>query len=405
MDRRKRRRLPLPSEIEPAEERFVVPTLDTGIEVEGGRVLRRIALDRIRPDFSQPRRVLPPDLHESTRAGKLDAQEALTALMRRREEGDLVASLILSHIERLASSIALGEVGLRHPINVYELADPSSPTGRSYRIGEGECRWWAYNLLALQGYEEARTIPCLIEGAPAGEMGVLTRQQAENLARLRLPAVAQARALARVKDGLRNLFQGALRAPEEPEGLITEKLGEVPEEFASRLVKWGLGERIPDSNELDDIVGEWMGIVGKSITGRMVRDYLSIPNLPHEALELAEAASIPVATLIPIIGLNDPTRQLELTRKVVAEGLSARQTKRAARQLTEGTTEKPFVATFGRRLLPLARRVKDMSPPELREFAGGLVREERYRDICEAILALSDLIRATQRTGTTEDRQ
>ena len=215
-NRKKKRQVRPPAEIGEVEERFLAPTLDTGVAEERNRVLRRIALDHIKPDFSQPRHILPTDLYQSFKHGELDAQKALTELERRKKDGDLTASLTLSEIKRLAASIAKEGIGLRHPINVYELADPSSPTGRTYRIGEGERRWWAHNLLALRGHEEARSIPALIETAPHAPLQVLARQQAENLARLRLPAVAQARALGWVKEIFRTFFEETLSLPRLP---------------------------------------------------------------------------------------------------------------------------------------------------------------------------------------------
>ena len=409
---KKKRQVRPPAEIGEVEERFLAPTLDTGVAEERNRVLRRIALDRIKPDFSQPRHVLPMDLYRSFERGEFDAQKALTELERRKKEGDLVASLTLSEIEQLAASIAREGIGLRHPINVYELADPSSPTGRTYRIGEGERRWWAHNLLALRGHEEARSIPALIETAPHAPLQVLARQQAENLARLRLPAAARARALGRVKEILQALFEETLQSSETPDALTAEQLGEIPRELRSKLDDYGLGSRVPTSNELDELVGEWMGMAGNPISGRMVRGYLAILNLPQEALQLAEAASMPEVTLRAIVSLPDPSLQIELTKQVVSRGLSARETQKAARGLLAlcagratglAREEKPdrakkknLTVAFGRRFVPLARRLAQMAPAEINDFAHEVATEKKYVEIYQAVLALERLIRAVR---------
>ena len=396
----KKRRVPLLGKIEPAEERFIAPTLHIGVEAEKDRVLRRLAIDHIRPDFSQPRRILPFDLYERFKRGELDARQALQELRRRRAEGDLAASLILSSIEKLAASIAAEGVGLRHPINVYEVEDPSSPTGRSYRIGEGERRWWAYHWLVLEGDERARTIPVLIEGAPPGKMGVLARQQAENLARLKLPAVARARALARVKEALEALFEEAAQNPDDLDGVIARRWGQMPSELRNKLAQAGLGIRIPTGNELDELVGIWAGLGGNPISGRMVRGYLAILTLPPEALQLAEAAAIPEMTLRPIVALDDPSLQIELTRRVVTQGLSARETARIARQLVQRKggqkKSKPLIMTLGRRFLPLAQQLEALSPTQLQELALQLVQDRRFREIYQAILALERLLQAVR---------
>ena len=400
-----KRTLPMPGELEEEEWRFISPTVDTAVAEEKGRVLRRIALSHISPDFSQPRRVLPEDLHRRLRSGEIGPQEALGELVRRREGGDLVARFVLSGIEDLADSIARAGVGLRHPVNVYEVADPQSPTGRSYRIAEGERRWWAYHLLALRGCEEAEAIPCLIEAPPKREMTVLARQQAENLARRQLPAVAQARALQRAKQAFRQLFQDALGSPANLDGLIEERLGAPSEELRERIVReFGLGERIPTGHQLDDLVGLWLASVGKRISGRMVRNYLALLTLPPEVLELAEAAGIPERTLRVIRALPDSAAQVELVRKVAVEGLSPEETKRAARELgaeKQETRQRPFLEHWGGRLLPLSRQIENMSQTDLSRLARELVERKEYEHIYQALLALGRLLEAIREVETS----
>ena len=400
-----KRTLPMPEELGEEEWRFISPTVNTGVTEEEGRVLRRIALSRISPDFSQPRRVLPEDLHRRLRSGEIGPQEALRELLRRGESGDLVARFVLSRIEGLANSIARAEVGLRHPVNVYEVADPQSPTGRSYRIAEGECRWWAYHLLALRGREEAEAIPCLIEAPPEREMTVLARQQAENLARWKLPAVAQARALKRAKQALQQLFQDALDSPANLDGLIEERLSALPEELRERIAReFGLGERIPTSHQLDDLVGLWLASVGKRISGRMVRNYLALLTLPPKVLELAEAAGIPERTLRVIRALPDPAAQVELTKKVAVEGLSPEETRRAARKLgaeKRETRQRPFLERWGSHLLSLSRQIENMGQADLSRLARELVERKEYERIYRALLSLGRLLEAIREVETS----
>jgi len=230
-------------------------------------------------------------------------------------------------------------------------------------------------------------------------MTVLARQQAENLARWQLPDVAQARALARVKEAFRQLFQDALGSPDNVQELVRARLGPVPEELREKMARLGLGKRIPTGNQLDDLVGQWLGSAGKGISGRMVRNYLSILRLPPEALELAEAASIPEFTLRIIRSFPDPEAQVKLVRMVAAQGLSPQDTKRLAAELAAGkkkTRQKPLAERLGKGLLRLARQLEDMSETDLSELARQLVEREDYEPIRRAISTLRRLWEAMQ---------
>jgi ParB-like chromosome segregation protein Spo0J len=121
---------------------------------ENEQTTRLISIDQIRPDPSQPRKLLPPDLSKELAAGAspiniLDQLRARAEHNRRRPE---LAEGWLAHrladLDALAHSI--GEDGLINPIRVF------SDGSDRYTIEAGERRWWAHHILVMQGKEEDR---------------------------------------------------------------------------------------------------------------------------------------------------------------------------------------------------------------------------------------------------------
>jgi ParB-like chromosome segregation protein Spo0J len=276
------------------------------------QVVYEIDLDRINPDFLQPRYFLPSDLREELIAGELTPREALRVLLNRAEEGDKLASLIIGGrgdvvdeegpdddrgLMTLARSIET--VGLRQPINVYSITKPDAPGESFYQIGEGERRYWAHHLLVLQGNEGFSKIRCIIEVLPDDQDLIHRRQQAENAARQDLSAVARARAIGQIQDRLR--IELGTRVP----GETTIKL--------------------PGQRELDTAVGqEVKGVTGRAISGRMVRNYLRLLKLPSKIQDLAEAAQLTEKQLRPIPTLKTEAEQYQMVMQIIDEKLSGR---------------------------------------------------------------------------------
>ncbi len=158
-------------------------------------------------------------------------------------------------------------MGLRQPLNVYRIDDPQQPDQTVYRLGEGERRFWAHHLLVQQGYKEFTSVKCIIETLPEDEEIIHQRQEAENAARVDLPALARARSMQRIKERL-NLELGT----------------RVPGENTIRL---------PSQRELQVEIGQRVkSFTGRTIGDRMVRNYLALLSLPIEAQDLAEAAQL-----------------------------------------------------------------------------------------------------------------
>jgi ParB-like chromosome segregation protein Spo0J len=387
------------------------PTVDSGV-TRSGAVVLEIDLDRIKPDFSQPRRILPSDLHERLRDGQISPRKAMEQLLRRRE-GDDVVQMILegggasSGLLALAGSV--GEVGLRQPINVYEIPDSSHPTSVTYRIAEGERRYWAHWILVLDGREEFQRIRCLVERGAFDTLQVRIRQLAENAVRQDLPAMARARLMLGLKTCLARGFQIEV----SPDASL-EELGDAVTKaryrgLATRVAELPNGDEVadvPDSHELDLMVGQTLRqYTGKAVSGQMVRNYLALLRLPRPVQELADAANLAEFRLRPLVGLDDPARQLRMVRRIVDKDLSGRQVDALLRgaeyRAGEGKKTVTQARVKGPTPLGLRRRLRSMVTYFEQRMAevGGISRfsaelrgVEEYREAVGEIVNLRDLL-------------
>ncbi len=327
--------------------------VDVGFRPTDQRVYE-INLARIMPDPAQPRHILPHDLRASVINKELSSAEAMQELVLRAERGDTVSLLILGGRERgvveesdenvedtglLALARSIQEVGLRQPLNVYRVDDPEQSDQTAYRLGEGERRFWAHHLLVQQGYDEFERVKCIVESLPDDDEVIHQRQEAENAARVDLPAVARARSIKRILDRL-NVEMGT----------------RVPGENTIKL---------PSQRELQVAVGQRVkSFTGRAISDRMVRNYLAILNLPAEAEDLAEAAQLAEKQLRPVLRLKTDAEQISMVRRIVTEKLSGRKVleevasdfpkpKTSLREISRTTVEQ----RFEKRVLEAAKTV------------------------------------------------
>ena len=374
---------------------------------------KRIPLAQIRPDFDQPRRVLPDDLYRALQAGQIRPEQAIAALVQRAEDGDLVAQLVLGRDEEdskntslwaLAASIR--RVGLRQPPTVYVLPDaererPGETEGLRYRIAEGERRYWAHHLLVLRGHEAFAEMPCLVEKMPDDPLLVRARQVAENAMRRGLSAIARARAFAEVKRAIEREFLGT-KVPEKSTGSHNEREfpgTRVPEKSAKQR---GRPRLMVTSHDLDDLVAQQVGAVtGRPVTGRLVRNYLRLLTLPAEVQEIADAGHLPEKLLRHLFKLSDrPDLQREIVRKAVAERLSAREVQTLVKDLVQHSAPADQVVRQPVRYTPQDRlrrftRVGLRIREQMQREEGGedafyydLLTTEEYQDVCEQLLDL-----------------
>jgi hypothetical protein len=341
-------------------------TVDIGFRPTDQRVYE-INLDHISPDPAQPRHLLPHDLRQAVYEKRISAAEAMRELVLKAEQGDTVALLILGGRQKgpveeedeivedtglLALARSIREVGLRQPLNVYRLDDPEQPDQTAYRLGEGERRFWAHHLLVQQGYEEFKSVRCIVEVLPEDEEIIHQRQEAENAARVDLPALARARSMQRIKERL-NLEMGT-RVP----GENTIKLP------SQRDLQVAIGQRVKS-------------FTGRAIGDRMVRNYLALLNLSPEAQDLVEAAQLTEKQLRPVLSLPTDAEQLAMIQKIVEEKWSGRKVLQA---LTGRSTPKSMLREvsqtsveqrFEKRVLDAAKTIHSLLslPPENYEEA------------------------------------
>lgn len=316
-------------------------TVDIGFRPTEQRVYE-VNLDRIFPDSSQPRHLLPHDLRVAVNNKTLSPAEAIRELVLRAEQGDTVALLILGGRQKgpveeddevvedtglLSLAQSIREVGLRQPLNIYRLDDPEQPDRTLYRLGEGERRFWAHHLLVQQGYKEFTSVKCIIETLPEDEEIVHQRQEAENAARVDLPALARARSMQRIKERL-NLELGT----------------RVPGENTIRL---------PSQRELQVEIGQRVkSFTGRTIGDRMVRNYLGLLKLSPEAQDLAEAGQLTEKQLRNIVSLPTDEKQIAAIRQIIEKKWSGNEVQRqlqaasgpiaSLREVSQTTIEQRF---------------------------------------------------------------
>jgi hypothetical protein len=317
-------------------------TVDVGFRPTDQRVYE-INLDRIFPDPTQPRHLLPHDLRTDVNNKTISPAEAIRELVLRAENGDTVALLILGGrqkgpVEEEDEIVEdTGLLGLRQPLNVYRLDDPEQTGQTVYRLGEGERRFWAHHLLAQQGYEEFASVKCIIDTLPDDEEIIHQRQEAENAARVDLPALARARSMQRIKDRL-NIELGT----------------RVPGENTIKL---------PSQRQLQVEIGQYVkSFTGRAIGDRMVRNYLALLNLPPKAQDLAEAAQLTEKQLRPIVHLPDD-EQLKVIQRMIEDKWSSRKvlfevtTSTAPKSVLREVSQTTVEQRFEKRVLDAAKTI------------------------------------------------
>ncbi len=334
----------------------VVDPYGTDTEIGRPETLITPELEACSPDPDQPRQVFPPDLRGRLMGGASPAEvldaawerclgedlyaamrsrelSPAEALERRREAGilDLALQLTLEGLVELADSIV--RHGLRQPINVYDLG------GGTYRIAEGERRWWAHvHLFHVLGRMEFGVIPARVHPLPEeGSLEVLARQHAENAHRRDLSAVARARAIARVMQVTSEEFSGTRGSPKIG---ATSDTGDFSGTQGSPKKRGRPKARVSE-HDLHDLTGRRLAeLTGKGMSGRMVRNYLALLTLPPEAQAMADAAGLSEKALRPIVALGNPAEQIRLVRALAAGEMTpaqvAAEVKRLARKADGG---------------------------------------------------------------------
>ena len=227
---------------------------------------RLILISQIRPDPTQPRRLLSLDLAEALAAGASPLD--ILAQLRFRAERDKWTRERVTELDALAGSIAAD--GLMQPIRVIPNGDDR------YRIEEGERRWWSHHILVQQGKEQFQNIAAFVVEKESASSGLLRRRVAENVLRSDFAAIELARAMA-------SRIQEILAA--EP----GTKRGDAE-------------RRVGSENGMSD---------------RRVRQFVALLTLSLEVQELAQQARLSENSLRPIVSIKDAARQLAAVRELM----------------------------------------------------------------------------------------
>jgi ParB/RepB/Spo0J family partition protein len=226
-----------------------------------------IPITQVHPDPRQPRRLLPKDLAGAFADG-MPASEILASLRAHTEKNRGVRERMLE-LDALADSIAAD--GLYQPIRVIQEGD------ESYRIEQGERRWWAHHVLLGRGDERFRVIPAFVVEPDAANEGVLRRQVSENVHRADFTAMELARATANRIAEIASLEPGLPRREVE--------------------------RRVGKENGMSD---------------RRVRQYLALLTLAPSVQELAQEARLGEGVLRPLAQIKEPERQMAALRKIMS---------------------------------------------------------------------------------------
>jgi len=225
-----------------------------------------LPITQVHPDPRQPRRLLPRDLASAFAEGA-PAFDILAALRVRAGRNKGIRER-LQELDALADSIATD--GLYQPIRVIQESDAS------YRIEQGERRWWAHHVLLGRGDERFRVIPAFVIEPDAAD-GVLRRQVSENVHRSNFTAMELARAL-------------------------TERIAEIA------ALEPGLPRRA-----IERRVGKENGM-----TDRRVRQFVALLSLAPAVQELAQEARLGEGALRPLAQIKEPERQMATLRKMMS---------------------------------------------------------------------------------------
>lgn len=242
--------------------------------------IRPIPINQIRPDPTQPRKLLPLDLAEAFAAGASPSD--ILVQLRSRAGRDKWARQRLMELDLLANSIAAD--GLMNPIRVFPDGDDC------FTIEEGERRWWAHHILLRQGKERFQTIAAFVVEPNGESSGLLRRRVAENVQRSDFTAIELARAI------------------------------------ANRILEIRAANPDSKQSDVEKQVGEENGM-----SDRRVRQFLALLNLSPECQELAQQARLSENALRQIAGIEDPARQLAAVRQMIHPANKKRTPRRSAK--------------------------------------------------------------------------
>ncbi len=190
-----------------------------------------LALDAIRPDPEQPRRLFPADISDALVRDELSPTDALQEWLGR-GDGEFGENALKRHVRelrRLAESIA--QNGLIQPITVRIIAeDEQPPPGVTHLIITGERRYWAHVLLAIDGRmiqegfteRDPRYIRVII---PDAGISIRAHQLLENIMRENIDAIEKAEGIVALRQELTRLGNHGSPGKTVSWRVVNERLG------------------------------------------------------------------------------------------------------------------------------------------------------------------------------------
>lgn len=267
-------------------------------------IASQIPVRQIHPDPTQPRQLLPTDLAKTLTRGTPPA-DVITQL-RECARHDPWTRALVEALDGLADSIAAD--GLIQPIRIIQDGE------ETYRIEEGERRWWAHHILVQRGDARFETITAFVIQPQTNDPGILRRRVAENLHRAGFTAIELSKAM------------------------------------AQRAQEIAAAEPTLSRREIDKRVGKENGM-----SDRRVRQFLALLTLSPEVQELAQQARLSESVLRSLVGIKDATRQLAKVRELI---YPSRRTRAFAKRPRAGENASARVRPRKRQPVARARKPK-----------------------------------------------
>ena len=291
----------------------------------------RVNINQIYPSLENPRKKLPRDLVTNLYTGA-QRRTFLEELRLRAVEQPGLAEF-LRGLDDLASSIK--QLGQLVPIRVYP------DQGDIYVIEMGERRWLSHLILFFErGVADSEYMDAILVSARgvSEEQKTLQRRMAENVHRTNLSPIEMAKGL------------------------------------CARLEEMRCGATTVSRRDLEERVGAENGI-----TGRRVRQFVSLLTLCDEALELAEQGGLTERALRGVLKYKEPAKQVAAVQRLI----------RGPEKETN-TSKSPgapnvWAKTFVRDVLGLKHRGKELKAYE-RALRVHLKKNPRARTLLGRIL-------------------
>lgn len=311
----------------------------------------KVSIEDIIPDFDQPRRVLPADIKEKFKRGKISAKDALQEWQNRVDSGEAAPIYInrLRHVRDLAQTIEMG--GLIHAIRVRPISkDDKVPERFKYKIGVGEMRFWAHVLLTNEG----RMIREGAQEVSPSSVKVAIISEGTNVSAYQI---------------IENIQKESLNAIERAMGYVNLRRELAAQRSKSRdpqSIQWKDVELLVPWEEVDQIVGK---------SERYRRHSLSVLSLSEEAQKVISELDLPERAVRPLQKLRDsPDMQLKALEAMKGsdseEGLNKIVSKLLSEKKPKDQQEKesPSFATYHKQFLKPLSILENLSDTDRREF-------------------------------------